>query len=973
MTHIKRQSGTIFWIIIAIGVAAGLSPFLLAMAQQAQSELLITEVSADNETTLADEDGDYADWVEIYNRTSQPLNLSGFALTDDPDQPKKWVFPDMTLGNGEYLLIFASGKNRTDPGHTLHTNFKLNRQGEFLGLYSLFDDRFVDQIGPEVAPHLADVSYGRYADLLRVGYLANPTPGQVNDESQVWFGLVAAVTATVERGFYDQPFTVELTTSTPQATIIYTTDGSQPDEENGTVYTEPLSIDQTTLLRAAAVKPGFLPAPPTTHSYIFWADVLSQPTDPPGFPTTWGVYPKDAGVHKEGEPALADYEMDPTVVNDPRYRESLLDGLRSIPAISLVMDPASFNELYSNPRERGRAWERPVSVELIAPESAANFQENIQINAGVRIQGGTGRWEFMPKHSFRLFFRGAYGPTKLNYPLFPDSPVEAFDTITLRAGTNRSFAARPETMLPYEATTYTRDEWLRASQIEMSGSGSHGIFVHLYVNGLYWGLYNAVERPDENFMAAYFGGEPEAWYAVNSDGPVSGSDERVAELMYLLARNDGLEAMIADPGNYELIQTYLDIPHMIDNFILNWYAGNRDWPHKNWYAGVRQPDGLIRYFVWDGEWIWIDGAEIYLGKNYKQNVLKVLFETFIKHPDFRMTLADRMYKHLFNDGALTDAAAQARWRRLNERIDPAIVAESARWGDVRVEPPLTRDDWLQAGDDVLAQMAGNAAQLIALARQSGYYPPLDPPVFNQQGGLVTPDFALTLTLPDNLPEPAPTIYYTLDGTDPRQAQSGAVHPQAIAYDGTPLLLTRTTHIKSRLFVDNGESGPTWSALNEATFRLVERDARLRMSEVMYNPRGGDGYEFIELKNVGNSSVEIANAFFEGIDFAFPPNQPPLAPGAVLVLARNPERFAARYPSVPLDGVYSGQLSNRGETLTLRDAFGEVLFSVTYDDENGWPISPDGRGDSLILVDPTRDPDDPRHWRASDSLNGTPGE
>ena len=148
----------------------------------------------------------------------------------------------------------------------------------------------------------------------------------------------------------------------------------------------------------------------------------------------------------------------------------------------------------------------PVSVELIYP---AGEGENFQINAGLKMQGNVGRREYVFKHSFRLMFRADYGAAKLTYPLFPDSPVRSFDTLVLRAGVNRSYSGylhESHDIRDHRMATYTRDEWVRASQIAMSGAGSHGVFVHLYLNGLYWGVYNVVERPDASFASAYFGG-----------------------------------------------------------------------------------------------------------------------------------------------------------------------------------------------------------------------------------------------------------------------------------------------------------------------------------------------------------------------------------------------------------------------------------------------------------------------------------
>nr|NIV00838.1 hypothetical protein [Phycisphaerae bacterium] len=221
-------------------------------------------------------------------------------------------------------------------------------------------------------------------------------------------------------------------------------------------------------------------------------------------------------------------------------------------------------------------------------------------------------------------------------------------------------------------------------------------------------------------------------------------------------------------------------------------------------------------------------------------------------------------------------------------------------------------------------------------------------------------FNLTLTVT------AGTIYYTLDGTDPRMQITGAVAPQALVYQA-PLVLTTTTQVKARALQDE-----TWSALNEATFFIGQPGhGSLRVTEIMYNPPGGDDYEFIELRNSGETILDLSPLMFEGIDFVFPAGTT-LAPDDFMVLVRNPDAFVARYPGVTIGGTYTKRLSNRGETIRIKDGMGNVVVSVTYDDENGWPLTPDGRGDSLILVNPTGDPNDPQNWGASAEVYGTPG-
>lgn len=949
MRSIVREKGfrVFFWTVIAIGLLFSARQILFAVPCKNYRPLVINEFMATNGTGLADEDGDYSDWIEIYNCSNRSVNLAGWSLTDNPNQVEKWAFPEVILGGGEYLVVFSSGKDRRsiEPGTSLHTNFRLSKGGDYLALYSPNSRRFIDAASLQYPEQFRDISFGLYGDGSTYGYLVAPTPGGPNDETLAREGVVAPVEFSVERGFYDAPFRLELSTATFDATIRYTTDGSEPTQDYGEIYSGPITIDTTTVVRGLAFKPNFLSSYMNAHTYIFLDDVLTQPVDPPGFPNTWGN-------HENGDPVLADYEMDPEVVSGLGDLDMARSALKAIPTLSLATDVQNL-DIYANTKERGEEWERPVSVELIYPDGE---RQGAQINAGIRIQGGVGRSTIIPKHSFRLFFKGKYGATKLEYPLFPDSPEGSFDTLVLRAGMNRSYAGKiREPRVHLRLATYTRDEWLRASQIAMSGVGSHGVFVHLYINGLYWGLYNVVERPDASFSSSYLGGEKEEWYAVNHSGPISGSGDRFAKL-HELAGEGGLE----DPEKYAAIKQYLDIPRFIDYIIVNFYSGNEDWALTNWYAGVQNPGGTVKYFSWDGEWTWIEGGWLYStppgGRIIKT---EVLFNALMQNPDFRMEFADRMYKHLFNGGALTDANSQARWIEINRPINLAIIGESARWGDVRYEPPITREDWLKAYDDVLAQMDGNVAKWVALTREAGYYPPIDPPSFNQHGGLVRPGFELTMTAPEG------TIYYTTDGSDPRLPVTGVVARTASVY-GSPIVLTATTQIKARAL-----AGDTWSALHEATFRVSDYEGPLRITEIMYNPLGGAEYEFIELKNLGDIELDLSHMSFEGITFSFPVGTV-LPAGEFMVLVRNPAAFSERYPTVSIGGTYQGKLSNGGEEIVLKDSQGRVFISIPYDDENGWPVSPDGRGDSLVFVNLGGDPYDPRNWRASPDLYGAPG-
>lgn len=141
---------------------------------------MISEFVASNDSGLKDEDGEFSDWIEIYNPDAAPINLDGFAITDDAGKLDRWEFPDVTIEAGEYLIVFASNKNRTDPTGELHANFKLAASGGYLALAG--PSGVVSEFGPIYPEQYEDRSYGIVdsGGVERDGFLNSPTPGSSN-------------------------------------------------------------------------------------------------------------------------------------------------------------------------------------------------------------------------------------------------------------------------------------------------------------------------------------------------------------------------------------------------------------------------------------------------------------------------------------------------------------------------------------------------------------------------------------------------------------------------------------------------------------------------------------------------------------------------------------------------------------------------------------------------------------------------
>jgi len=150
--------------------------------------VIINEFVASNDAGLEDEDGDASDWIELYNAGDSSVDLAGWALTDSVYDRNKWTFPDVTIGAGEYLVVFASGKDRKPTnGDNLHTNFRLNRLGEYLGLYNVVGEpQPLSVFAPDFPIQVTDFSYGRYAGRPGFWYLQPPTPGGPNESSNAY-------------------------------------------------------------------------------------------------------------------------------------------------------------------------------------------------------------------------------------------------------------------------------------------------------------------------------------------------------------------------------------------------------------------------------------------------------------------------------------------------------------------------------------------------------------------------------------------------------------------------------------------------------------------------------------------------------------------------------------------------------------------------------------------------------------------
>ncbi|NQV31946.1 MAG: CotH kinase family protein, partial [Phycisphaeraceae bacterium] len=601
-------------------------------------------------------------------------------------------------------------------------------------------------------------------------------------------GFVEEVYFSHERGFYETPFSISLFTATEGATIYYTVDGRAPGVSSdgryvqtvGEMYQGPIPITTTTCLRAIAYKAGWKSSRIVSHTYLFLADVAMQRRTPQGFPNAWGA-------------VTADYEMDPDIVNDPRYADRIIAALESLPSMSIVMnvdDLFGTKGIYSNSGSGGVNWERPASVELACPDG----QEGFQVDCGIRIQGGAFRNPgASPKHSFRLLFKGLYGSTKLRYPLFGPAAEDEFDTITLRAGANDGYVWSGAG----NTAQYVRDQFIRDLQRDTGQASPNGIFVHLYVNGLYWGLYNPVERPDDAFSASYYGGEKEDWDVFRHKGFERNAGE--SDALNQMRLDCGLvgnsnEAYQRLQGNHPdgspnpEMPHLLDVPNYIDYLIVNYWGGNWDWPWNNyWLARKRTADSTgFKFYCWDAEDV-LESPRSYLTidkvSNPDSREVGEFHSQLAGNPEYRLLFADRVHRLFSDGGILTPDVLVERYARLAEGIELAMITESARWGDQHRTSPLSLPEWTRMRDQILqTYLPQRSGIVLEQFRQAGLYPDFRAPVFNidgipRLGGHVATTESLTMVADA-------AIWVTLDGSDPRiPGRSGPLEHTVILEEG----------------------------------------------------------------------------------------------------------------------------------------------------------------------------------------------
>ncbi|MCD6332880.1 MAG: CotH kinase family protein [Bacteroidales bacterium] len=591
-----------------------------------KSQVVINEVMASNASAYIDPDeGDFSDWIELYNIGENPVDLTGFYLSDNSGIPDKWQFPEnVTVPRGGYLLVMADHINRG-----LHTNFAISRDGESLLLVDN-EGNLIDRV--DIPAQLPDISYGRDPESLQTWkFFGEPSPGRENPVNGINRpNFAQPVAFSLPAGRYPGKREIKMTVTEPGTggVIRYTTNGSIPRPDSP-VYTAPVTLAKTTPLRARYYSEGKLPGPVTTRTYII-GDYSTLPVFSISIDSSY-LWNPDWGIYVDG---------------------SGFDGTRT-----------SRNSCHPD-------WERPINIEFF--EITGNREFTSQ--AGMQIKGRM-NCEF-PKKPLGIFFRSKYGNSNLHYRFFQDKTVTRFSSFMLRPGGADGMGNC------YNGTMF-RDGLLGNLLIGYMDVDYEAYRpAILYLNGQYWGIHNIRERNKSDYLAGNWGVDPDQVDLLenaSNGGVIKGDDLHYQSLLNLVRYSD-----VNDPAVFDQICSMMDMDEFIDYQIAELFINNQDWANNNvlcWRP--RTATGKWRWVFFDVE----GGFGLYGSADYAHNMLnytednflhhRALFYSLMKSNRFKAEFLQRFATHL-NTTFATDRVL-AMIDRVKAVIEPEMERDVNRW------------------------------------------------------------------------------------------------------------------------------------------------------------------------------------------------------------------------------------------------------------------------------------------------------
>ncbi|MFC1694309.1 CotH kinase family protein [Candidatus Latescibacterota bacterium] len=831
--------------------------------------------------------------LSIYNIDMSAIPFLTFAMTTPPVNPR---------GVPGILISYTY----------FHTNFKISATGETITLTDTAGN-VCDQVDTGYIP--MNISRGRNPDGgAEWIFFEQPTPGESNN-TPGYRGFAYTVQVSIPGGFYDNDVSVELSSDSPASVLRYTLDGSDPIESSE-IYSSPISINETKVLRARVFETGLLPGNITTHTYFIYPDftlpVISLSTDP------FNLWDEEKGIYVAG---------------------------------------SNFDSGDKYTANYWKDWERPVHVEFYEPDGTHGFS----IDGGVKIAGKLTR-PYAQK-SLAIFARSRYGYDEIKYQIFPDLPITEFKSFVLRISGEDWFGNLFRDAM-MQSLVKDRDMDIQAYRPAV-----------VYINGEYWGIQNIREKMNEDYIASHHGVDPDnidllqdLWNFGNGV-VIEGDNEHYYALRdYILNNNMG------DPDHYKYVKTQMQIESFIDIMAAQIYFANTDGPgHNMKYWREKVPGSKLRWMLIDTDFGYAgpvknkDGKTLITPVAYNHNTLtfdrkpketwtprdaKFPFNHLLANEQFKYDFINR-YADCLNTCFSPDFVIQ-RIRDMKAVIEPEMPHHLERWEGVIG----TMSNW----HDNVAVMEYFAEKRTNICRTHVYQKfgigtaLVEINVSNSSAGKVKinsitingypwegtyfTDVPIKITA---LPEPG-YRFTGWTGITPSDSVSVSV------------VLTGDLSITANFEKDTGAI-----VINEINYN----------SSNDFNP--GD---WVELYNSYEFPVDLSGWVFKDEDdthsFAIH-SDTVIEPDGFFVLCRDSSAFAGHFPDmINYVGDIGFGLGNGRESLRLFNAHNALVDSLTYDNKIPWPGEPDGTGATLALINPGLDNSLVKSWTVSYSY-GTPGK
>ena len=625
--------------------------------------MVINEFMSENESVIQDEDGDFSDWIELYNNSSNPMGLLNYSLSDDSTDLAKWVFPEITIQAHHFLLVFASGKDRLDTNE-LHTNFKIKQSGENLFL-SGPDGAVVSSINAISVP--TDHSYGCFTDgSPDLCFFDFPTPNSSNTGS-------GDIYCSHPSGFYTEGFSLSLIPSSENHEIYYTLNGEIPTK-NSLLFSSPLFITNITSVpnNISTIPTTPLDGPPELYNYI-WNE--------PG------------NVYKANVIRFASFDGDAIqsqIFTKTYFIDPLIEDRFTFPVLSLVTDSLNLFEydtgIYipgktfdengfnwgwatGNYHNRGSEWERNVHVSYFENSGTLGFETG----AGMRMRGyGSAA---SPQKSFTAYFRNEYGLNEINYNVFGNPDTNIYKRLIFRNSGNDFIQ------------THFKDALLQGllKQLDLDLQDFQPSVV--FFNGEYWGIHCIREKYDKYYFKYKFGIDEENINILDYCGEIKeGSNTDYLELIDFVEGND-----MSLPANYLFAKNEIDVQNFIDFQIAEIYYANYDWPCNNYKIWKTNDTGSKwRFLIYDLDLSYAyDSTSLYNTPSLEHatsdvdewptcSCSNILFRKLLDNEEFKQGFIDRFAFHLnttFNASSVIDSID-----KFETLFFPEIEEHIDRWG-----------------------------------------------------------------------------------------------------------------------------------------------------------------------------------------------------------------------------------------------------------------------------------------------------